>query len=47
MTQDQVIAAAMTCDLCSGTGRIKEPFICKCGGYGRLIPGEDLGMGIG
>ncbi len=38
---------AVTCDVCSGTGRIKEPLICGCGGYGWVIPGEDRGMGIG
>lgn len=38
---------AAMCDHCGGTGRLREPFICTCGGYGWLIPGEDRGMGIG
>lgn len=38
---------AVTCDVCTGTGRIREPFICKCGGYGWVLPGEQQGDGIG
>ena len=36
---------AVTCDVCTGTGRIREPFICKCGGYGWVLPGEQQGDG--
>jgi hypothetical protein len=38
---------AVPCGSCKGTGELRAPLVCECGGYGWLIPGEERGMGIG
>jgi hypothetical protein len=38
---------AVDCEPCKGTGEIILPIVCKCGGLGWVVPGEDGDGSVG